>query len=145
MRGLQTNGAQETRATLERTRREIRRYEIARDCVAAAFGRDIRQEEALLVSRAVSVADALLETIARPDAEERLYFRDRCNYCGHRLAFAASACPECWKVFDGREDPETWPENCECERCAAMSQDARGTNRPTAYDLSAREPRRSKR
>jgi hypothetical protein len=63
MAGQQTNGAQETRATLERTRREIRRYEIARDCVAAAFGRDIMQEEALLASRAVSVADALLAAL----------------------------------------------------------------------------------
>lgn len=43
--------------------RERRRYEIARECVAAAFGRDIMPDEYLLVRQAVQVADDLLAAL----------------------------------------------------------------------------------
>ena len=46
----------------------------------------------------------------------------RCYACGHQLAFAASACPQCRQVFDGRKAPKRWPDRCECKRC----EDARG-------------------
>lgn len=70
MAGQQTNGAQQTSAGLERSRREIRRYEIARECVAAAFGRDIMQDERLLVHRAVAIADALVGALVAREGDD---------------------------------------------------------------------------
>lgn len=51
------------------------------------------------------------------DQEDDGWLRDRCYSCGHRLAFAASACPQCGEEFDGRENPKKWPEKCSCARC----------------------------
>jgi uncharacterized OB-fold protein len=45
------------------------------------------------------------------------WMRLRCYACGHRLAFHASACPQCGEAFDGRENPKKYPATCSCERC----------------------------
>lgn len=65
--GQRVNDGRAEQPLIERIKREQRRYEIARDCVAAAFGRDIVQHEALLVNRAVAMADALLAALEAPD------------------------------------------------------------------------------
>jgi predicted amidophosphoribosyltransferase len=44
--------------------------------------------------------------------------RVRCYSCGHRMAFFASACPQCGIEFDDdKKDPKRWPDNCQCKRC----------------------------
>lgn len=45
------------------------------------------------------------------------YMWERCYSCGHRLRFSADGCPKCGIHFDGRADPEPWPDVCECPRC----------------------------
>jgi hypothetical protein len=45
------------------------------------------------------------------------YLWERCYACGHRLRFSSDGCPQCGIHFDGRADPEPWPELCDCERC----------------------------
>lgn len=45
------------------------------------------------------------------------WLRDRCYACGHQLAFAASGCPQCGETFDGRDDPDEFPDVCRCNRC----------------------------
>jgi predicted RNA-binding Zn-ribbon protein involved in translation (DUF1610 family) len=45
------------------------------------------------------------------------YLWERCYSCGHRLAYASDACPQCGIDFDGRNDPKKWPEKCDCPRC----------------------------
>jgi predicted RNA-binding Zn-ribbon protein involved in translation (DUF1610 family) len=47
------------------------------------------------------------------------YLWERCYSCGHRLAYASTACPQCGIEFDGRKDPKKWPEKCDCPRCEA--------------------------
>lgn len=44
----------------------------------------------------------------------------RCYSCGHRLAHAASHCPQCGEQFDARrsdDDLVQWPDCCGCPRC----------------------------
>lgn len=41
----------------------------------------------------------------------------RCYDCGHRLRFEASGCPQCGEHFDGRAEPDVFPDSCDCERC----------------------------
>lgn len=53
------------------------------------------------------------------DDEEAFVVWSRCYGCGHRLAYAASACPQCNADFDDRQPPEPFPEDCECRRCVA--------------------------
>ncbi len=53
------------------------------------------------------------------DNDDGCYLWDRCYACGHRLRFSSSGCPQCGTTFDGREDPKTWPEDCNCARCIA--------------------------
>lgn len=57
--------------------------------------------------------------MARRNVDEGSYLWERCYRCGHRLAFASTACPQCGTEFDGRADPKRWPERCDCARCAA--------------------------
>lgn len=45
------------------------------------------------------------------------WLRERCYACGHQLAFAATACPQCSEQFDGREEPRKYPALCQCKRC----------------------------
>jgi len=49
--------------------------------------------------------------------DDASYLWERCYACGHRLRFASTGCPQCGVTFDGREDPEIWPEQCGCPRC----------------------------
>jgi hypothetical protein len=55
--------------------------------------------------------------MSEQDDEIAGYLRERCDACGHRLAFAATACPQCREPFDGRKAPKTWPDRCACKRC----------------------------
>lgn len=45
------------------------------------------------------------------------YLWHRCYRCGHRLAYAASMCPQCEESFDDRAEPSEWPDRCQCLRC----------------------------
>jgi hypothetical protein len=56
---------------------------------------------------------------APEDDEGGFWLRERCYKCGHRLAFAASACPQCGIEFAHGDDPKRWPDRCECKRCDA--------------------------
>lgn len=49
--------------------------------------------------------------------EKGSWLWERCYSCGHRLRFASNGCPQCGEMFDGRDEPETWLENCSCPRC----------------------------
>lgn len=52
--------------------------------------------------------------------DDRSYLWERCYRCGHRLAFASTACPQCGEGFDGRDDPNPWPDACDCDRCEGV-------------------------
>lgn len=57
---------------------------------------------------------------AREWAEEELSpLMERCHECGHRLSRLASHCPQCHAqaAFPWQE-PKSYPEKCDCERCA---------------------------
>jgi hypothetical protein len=58
-------------------------------------------------------------------ADGGAYLWERCYYCGHRLRFSATGCPQCGMIFDGRRDPKKWPDKCGCERCME-ARDAKG-------------------
>jgi len=55
--------------------------------------------------------------IDKGQSDDGAYLWQRCYACGHRLALPSSACPQCGEEFDGRNDPDAWPEGCECDRC----------------------------
>lgn len=56
--------------------------------------------------------------MSEPDEDDAgCWLRDQCYACGHLLAFAASACPQCGEQFDGRDDPAEFPDLCRCKRC----------------------------
>ena len=61
---------------------------------------------------------------AEEDDGEALVLWSRCYACGHRLAYSASACPQCDVAFDDRSAPEVFPEACECRRCRAARSEA---------------------
>lgn len=51
------------------------------------------------------------------------YLWDRCYGCGHRMAFASTACPQCGIHFEDGDDPPNWPETCACDRCVQARKD----------------------
>lgn len=51
------------------------------------------------------------------------YLWERCYECGHRLAFSSDSCPQCNTTFDEREDPNKYPEKCNCPRCTDARKD----------------------
>lgn len=53
------------------------------------------------------------------------FLRERCYACGHILAFAATACPQCNEAFDDRRNPKRWPTVCDCSRCVAARGDGK--------------------
>lgn len=46
-----------------------------------------------------------------------MYLWERCYYCGHRLRFPSTHCPQCTKEFKRGFRIWFWPDKCECERC----------------------------
>lgn len=54
-----------------------------------------------------------------PSEEETLAVWFRCFACGHRLAYAATRCPQCETELDDRDPPSVFPERCTCRRCCA--------------------------
>jgi len=51
--------------------------------------------------------------------DEGMFLWEHCYTCGHQLAYAASACPQCCEQFDGRPTPFKFPSLCTCARCLA--------------------------
>lgn len=61
--GQRVNDGRAEQPLIDRIKREQRRYEIARDVVAAASGSDIWQDEVTLARRALRLAGALLAAL----------------------------------------------------------------------------------
>ena len=63
-------------------------------------------------------------------SDDGSYLWERCYSCGHRLRFDSDGCPQCGIHFDGRADPEPWPDNCDCPRCTTARVEQTEAPRP---------------
>jgi len=62
-------------------------------------------------------------TRKRREEDKGVWQRYRCYWCGHRLAPAETACPQCGEEFDGVIRPDI-PDLCECQRCVVARRGA---------------------
>lgn len=58
------------------------------------------------------------------EGDEGFSVWQRCYGCGHRLAYAATGCPQCGLSFDDRAEPAEWPDRCSCGRCEKARREA---------------------
>lgn len=72
-------------------------------CLAAAL-REAREKQKQLEARVAELE------------EDGCWLSERCATCGHRFAHAADHCPQCG-VKVGPNEPDVYPELCECRRC----------------------------
>lgn len=70
-------------------------------------------------------ADAFADAL-----NEITWITERCAECGHRFAFASDSCPQCGApAAPPWQEPEQWPEDCECDRCEAARKPRRKASR----------------
>ncbi len=114
-------GASEYIETLAAALREAREKLSAFEKVGKAAGKvlhDGLQREAALKGelREAREKQKQLEARVAELEEDGCWLSERCASCGHRFAYPADHCPRCG-VKVGPNEPDVYPELCECPRC----------------------------
>ncbi len=90
---------------LKRARKEIERCPVPRRvCLSCGTIEDLAAEVRALRERVADLED------------DGCWISDRCAACGHRFAHPSDGCAQCGMSV-GANEPDVYPELCECPRC----------------------------